>query len=130
MNPTLLTLIIVMPILGVPLVAATATRSRTLTAWMAAAAMGASLVALLMLAQEIFSGKVLIARLSWLPEWGFDLALRLDGLSFLFAALILGIGLLIALYAAYYLPEKDRSYRRILVTSIGIKRQWLEHLGW
>jgi hypothetical protein len=22
------------------------------------------------------------------------------------------------------------SYRRILVTSIGIKRQWLEHLGW
>ena len=43
-----------------------------------------------------------------MPEWGIDLALRLDGLSLLFAILILGIGVLIVLYAAYYLPQSDR----------------------
>jgi len=45
--------------------------------------------------------------LPWLPELGLNLSLRLDGLGFLFALLILGIGLLVILYARYYLSKKD-----------------------
>lgn len=104
----LLILILLFPVLGIPLVVIASTHSRRAAAWTAAGAMAAALAVLLTLARSTFAGTVLIARQVWLPEWGLDLALRLDGLGFLFAALILGIGLLIVLYAAYYLPEKDR----------------------
>lgn len=49
----------------------------------------------------------LTASYSWLPEIGINLSLRLDGLGFLFALLILGIGLLVILYARYYLSEQE-----------------------
>ncbi len=57
--------------------------------------------------ESVFAREVLIARQGWLPDLGLDLALRLDGLGFLFALLILGIGLLVILYARYYLSKKD-----------------------
>ena len=43
----------------------------------------------------------------WLPSLGVDLVLRLDGLSWLFALLIIGIGALIVLYARYYMSSAD-----------------------
>ena len=43
----------------------------------------------------------------WVPEIGLNLSFRLDGLSMMFAGLILFIGLLIILYAAYYLAPED-----------------------
>ncbi|TNF56066.1 MAG: monovalent cation/H+ antiporter subunit A, partial [Burkholderiales bacterium] len=43
----------------------------------------------------------------WVPEIGLNLGFRLDGLSLMFAGLIMGIGLLIILYASYYLSPKD-----------------------
>jgi multicomponent K+:H+ antiporter subunit A len=58
-------------------------------------------------ALEVARGGVVIIRRPWLDAWGLDLAFRLDGLGLLFAILILGIGLLIVLYATYYMPEKD-----------------------
>jgi multicomponent K+:H+ antiporter subunit A len=104
----LLPLILLVPFLGVPLTAFAARRSRAAAAWAAGAAMAAGLVAALALAPEVFAGNVVHWRVSWLPEWGLDFALRFDGLGLLFTLLILGIGILIVLYAAYYLPEKDR----------------------
>ena len=48
-----------------------------------------------------------MVRYPWLTELGLDLSFRLDGLSFLFALLILGIGLLVILYARYYLAKQE-----------------------
>ncbi|QIB32723.1 monovalent cation/H+ antiporter subunit A [Ancylobacter pratisalsi] len=45
--------------------------------------------------------------LDWLPMLGLDFTLRLDGLSWLFAILISGIGALVALYARYYMSPDD-----------------------
>tara|TARA_B100000678_G_scaffold149303_1_gene124572 strand:- start:3230 stop:5896 length:2667 start_codon:yes stop_codon:yes gene_type:complete len=45
------------------------------------------------------------------PQLGLDLAFRLDGLSLLFNVLILGIGLLIILYAHYYLDPSENYAR-------------------
>lgn len=42
---------------------------------------------------------------SWVPSLGLDLSFRLDGLSFLFACLISGIGTLVQIYALAYLRE-------------------------
>lgn len=108
MGPILLNLTLAAPFVGALLVVATARHSRSAAAWTAAAFMAAGLVALVPLVPAALSGTVLTTRIPWLPEWGLDFALRLDGLGLLFALLILGIGLLIVLYAAYYLPVYDR----------------------
>ncbi|UUY07910.1 monovalent cation/H+ antiporter subunit A [Pseudomonas sp. J452] len=62
---------------------------------------------LLWLTPQVFAGEVLLVSQPWLPQLGFNLSLRLDGLALLFALLILGIGLLVILYARYYLSERE-----------------------
>ncbi|MDA9003950.1 monovalent cation/H+ antiporter subunit A [bacterium] len=53
----------------------------------------------------VLSGESVVFTLTWVAQLGLDFTLRLDGLSLLFALLILGIGLLVMLYARYYLPK-------------------------
>ncbi|MHB1224209.1 MAG: monovalent cation/H+ antiporter subunit A [Gemmatimonadaceae bacterium] len=43
----------------------------------------------------------------WLPALGLDLVIRLDGLALLFALLVFGIGVLVIVYARYYLDADD-----------------------
>ena len=102
-----LALIIALPFLGIflPLLAERLGRSAC-----AAAAGVAPLTALVLLLSQqsaVFSGELLKVKLEWLPALGLNLSLRLDGLGFLFALLILGIGLLVILYARYYLSKKE-----------------------
>ncbi|UWQ59858.1 monovalent cation/H+ antiporter subunit A [Leisingera caerulea] len=55
----------------------------------------------------IFRGETVFAAVDWLPALGLNAHFFLDGLGFLFAAMILGIGLLIILYARFYLSRED-----------------------
>ncbi|WP_372880353.1 monovalent cation/H+ antiporter subunit A [Psychromonas sp.] len=59
----------------------------------------------------VFDGAVISHQIAWVSSLGLNLSLRLDGLAFLFATLILGIGLLVILYARYYLSERDNMSR-------------------
>ncbi|MBU0620398.1 MAG: monovalent cation/H+ antiporter subunit A [Gammaproteobacteria bacterium] len=68
----------------------------------------ACLTLLLPLIPDAMNGVVLLASVTWLPDWGLMLSLRLDGLGLMFSLLILGIGLLVTLYAYYYLPGHDK----------------------
>jgi multicomponent K+:H+ antiporter subunit A len=52
-------------------------------------------------------GEVLRYEARWMPAYGFDLVLRMDGLAWLFAILVLGIGVLVMLYARYYMSPED-----------------------
>ncbi|HRK17523.1 MAG TPA: monovalent cation/H+ antiporter subunit A [Hyphomicrobiaceae bacterium] len=108
MGFSLLAVMLAAPFVGAILAAAAARRSRSAATWAAAATMVAGLLAMAPMVPAVMSGGVLVDRTPWLPDWGLDIALRLDGLGLLFAILILGIGLLIVLYATYYLPEYDR----------------------
>ncbi|KAK0330634.1 hypothetical protein LTR94_032090, partial [Friedmanniomyces endolithicus] len=45
--------------------------------------------------------------ISWMPSLGLDLTLRLTGFTWLFALIILGIGVLVMLYARYYMSHQD-----------------------
>ena len=56
---------------------------------------------------SVLAGDVVKARFEWLPALGLNVNLHLDGLAFFFAALILGIGLLIIAYARSYLARGD-----------------------
>ena len=76
----------------------------------AAAAAIATLAALLLtIAQfgRIAGGEVLRMRAAWLPEAGLDLVWRMDGLAWLFSVIVLGIGLLVLVYARYYMSRDD-----------------------
>jgi multicomponent K+:H+ antiporter subunit A len=44
---------------------------------------------------------------AWLPSIGLNLVLRLDGLSWIFALLVLVIGFLVVVYARYYMAPED-----------------------
>ena len=62
-------------------------------------------------ARRVFAGETLHSTLSWIPSLDLSLAFRLDGLALLFAILVLGIGLLVILYARYYLSAKEKAGR-------------------
>lgn len=66
-----------------------------------------ALTILLTHAPEVLQGQVIQFRVDWIPQLGLDLDFRLDGLGFLLAGLILGIGLLIILYANHYLSADE-----------------------
>src|SRR3990167_5368551 len=92
-----LALIVALPFLGMilPLLADRLGRSACSVA--AALAPLAALILLLAQQSSAFAGELLRVKLS----------LRLDGLGFLFALLIIGIGLLVILYARYYLAKQE-----------------------
>ena len=82
-------------------------RGRDVSVWTTAAVTAASLALLLWLSPVVFDGVVLQANWPWLPQLGLNFTFRLDGLALLFGLLITGIGLLVILYARYYLAERD-----------------------
>lgn len=82
-------------------------RSRTLTAVAAFAVTAGSLALLLAEAPAVLAGQAVMQTWSWVPELGLSLSFRLDGLSLLFGGLITGIGLLIVVYAHFYLSPTD-----------------------
>ena len=107
-----LALVVLLPLLAGTTLCWAAGRSdaparRRLTAWLAAGVTGAALALLLSQAGAVFGGQVLLVQTEWLPAIGLNLGLRLDGLALMFALLITGIGLLIILYAAWYLHADD-----------------------
>ena len=99
--------LILLPLLGLlgALLPALGGRSPRVSARLAAAVVLAGLIMAGLQAPVVMGGDVLVERWTWLPAAGLDLSLRVDGLSLLFTFLIQGIGLLIVLYAHYYLPS-------------------------
>ena len=102
-----LLLIALLPFLGALLPGLLIRAGRDSCAWSAAVVTGTALLGLLVHAPVIFAGGVVSYRLDWLPVIGLNANFQLDGLSFLFAGLILGIGLLIIIYARFYLDRRD-----------------------
>ena len=104
----MLFLIVLLPLLlGTAATAWLGQRARGLTALLAGAVTAGSLGLLLAQAPSVFAGETVSNRWSWVPELGLSLSFRLDGLSLMFAGLILFIGLMIVIYAHFYLSAKD-----------------------
>ncbi|GGJ88983.1 monovalent cation/H+ antiporter subunit A [Pseudomonas matsuisoli] len=102
-----LALIIALPLLGTFLSLMTDRFGRS---WCASATAIAPAIALALLLQHlpaVLDGNTLLFQQEWLPAIGLNFSLRLDGLGFMFALMILGIGLLVILYATYYLGKEE-----------------------
>lgn len=105
----------VLPFMAAALVALATQFARPLATWIAfaAALLGLGLLASERIGMATFG--VLKWRRDWVPELGLSFALRLDGLSFMFALLVLAIGLLIFIYAHYYLAGSESLPRLYLL---------------
>ena len=82
-------------------------RSRLGAATVAFAITSASLALLVGQGGAVMAGETVMNVWPWVPSLGLNLGFRLDGLSMMFAGLILFIGLLIIVYAHFYLSAKD-----------------------
>ena len=102
-----LPLVVFLPFLGAIAAPLFALGGRT------AIAIASSVPALIALAalfphwETLANGGTVLQSWEWLPAIGISFSFRLDGLSLLFALLILVIGVLIILYARYYLKPAE-----------------------
>ncbi len=102
-----LALIVALPFLGALLPGLLIRAGRATCANATLAVTATAFLGLLVHAPAVFSGDLIGARFEWLPQLGLHANFFLDGLGFLFAGLILGIGLLIIFYARFYLSKTD-----------------------
>ncbi len=107
----LLLFLMLTPFLAALAIACAQRLPRNMIAWMAGLAPITGLVLLALLTSDVLAGSIPRASWEWMPGLGVNLSLRLDGLAWMFAGLVLGIGALIVLYAAYYLSEEDSAPR-------------------
>ncbi len=102
-----LALIAALPFLGALLAGLTIRFGRTASAASAFAVTAVALGLIVPHIPDVLQGKAVQTQIVWLPSLGMNANFMLDGLGLLFAILILGIGLLIILYAGFYLSAKD-----------------------
>jgi len=110
MNPSLL-LLLALPFLMAVAVASLRRTSRSTAAWLAAAAPLGGLALLAGMTPEILGGGIVRSFGQWLPQIGLAFSLRVDGLAWMFAGMVLAIGALVVMYAHYYLSARDNAHR-------------------
>ncbi|WP_238376299.1 monovalent cation/H+ antiporter subunit A [Marinagarivorans algicola] len=103
--------VVLLPLIGTLVPLFTERFGRNICAFCVALLPAWSLILVLMYAPDIFNGQAIRQTIEWIPAIGLEVSFRLDGLSLLFLLLILGIGLLVILYARYYLSLKDSMSR-------------------
>jgi multicomponent K+:H+ antiporter subunit A len=102
-----LALIAALPFLGAILCSMAIRWGRTACALVAGLVAATALFGILGHASAVTDGQVIQTQIAWMPSLGLNANFMLDGLGLLFAILILGIGLLIILYARFYLAAED-----------------------
>ena len=102
------------PFAGAVLLAGVDNRRRRTVAWLAGIVTLLALALVVTTAPAVFGGEVLRWSIDWLPALGLKFGFRMDGLAWLFALLITGIGALVVLYAGYYLAADDPPARFFL----------------
>ncbi|ALE03241.1 monovalent cation/H+ antiporter subunit A [Bartonella ancashensis] len=103
----MLILLILLPFGGSVIIGFFRSTAKNNEAWFAGAIALFSLLFTIMLYPAVRGNNVARLNIPWLPEWGVDMTLRMDGLSWLFCLLITGIGLLVVVYARYYMDPAD-----------------------
>src|SRR4051812_15616680 len=100
-------LIVLLPFLGACVPPLTARSGRNVCASATATISLMALLLLLARGPEVYCGEAVAWSVPWVPQIGLSFSFFIDGLGLFFAALILGIGLLIILYARFYLDRED-----------------------
>jgi len=112
MPPSLaLTSLVALPFVAAVAVWMLPASERKLESWLAGIVAVAGFVVTLQFFPAIAAGGRVRHEIEWIPSLGLNLVLRIDGLAWLFCVLVTFIGLLVVLYARYYLSPKDNAPR-------------------
>ncbi len=106
-SETILIAILVLPFAGGCIAAWFPTNARNAEAYLAGTISLTALALVAALYPEIAAGKIIQYKAAWIPEFGLEFSIRVDGFAWIFAALITGIGCLIVLYARYSMKAAD-----------------------
>ena len=103
----ILLLFLLVPFLGIAIASTFPVYARNLAAWFAAAIALGGVVLTFALYPAVVEQGVVRYQLNWMPDYGLNLILRMDGLVWLFSLLIQAMCLLVVLYARYYMSAQD-----------------------
>jgi multicomponent K+:H+ antiporter subunit A len=113
MDGRMLFLLVLLPFIGSVITGLFRGADRSGSAWFTAAIALVAFILTASLYPIVSDGKVLRGTVEWLPAYGLNVTLRMDGFAWLFAMLITGIGLLVVIYA------------RCRVSSLSYCRLWV-----
>lgn len=103
-----LTLIVLLPFAGALIAAFLPSHARNAASWLSGLVTLACTTLVVSLYSNVNGAEaVLRERLGWAPRLGLELYLRMDGYAWLFALLISFMGVLVVLYARYYMSPQD-----------------------
>ncbi|MDO5647820.1 monovalent cation/H+ antiporter subunit A [Paracoccus sp. (in: a-proteobacteria)] len=80
---------------------------RTAAAWVSGLFLTGGLAIMAGLYDTIDEGRVIRGTLEWMPSIGLNLNFRMDGFAWMFVTLVLAIGVLVVLYARFYMSKTD-----------------------
>ena len=83
------------------------THARNAAAWLAGMTTFACLLIVWAFYPVVEQSGVARYEMGWMPGLGLRFVLRMDGFAWIFAGLVTGIGLLVVLYARYYMSAED-----------------------
>ena len=102
-----LLLILALPFAGSLLAAVLPANARNAEAWLAGLVALACVVLTAMQFDAVRNGEAAYAYLNWAPTLGLNIVLRMDGYSWLFSMIVSLMGVLVVLYARYYMSPED-----------------------
>ncbi|MDT1061317.1 monovalent cation/H+ antiporter subunit A [Paracoccus sp. CPCC 101403] len=103
----LLLLLVLTPFVSSALAATLPVGSRNAETWLAGLTMAVALAILAVLYPAVAEGGKIVETVEWASSAGLDLTFRLDGFAWLFMILVAGIGMLVLVYARYYMAADD-----------------------
>ena len=107
LEENLLILLAALPFVAALAMATMSTRAHSAAAWVCGAFVVAGIGLLAMLHRQVADGVVLRAVWDWVPSLGLSITFRMDAFVWLMVSLVFGIGLLVLIYARYYLTKSD-----------------------
>ena len=102
-----LCLIVILPFIASLCAAFMTSGSRKVASWIAGSVALASTMLAASLYPAIADGEVIRFVASWAPQYGLEFNLRMDGFAWMFTMLVSGMGVLVVLYARYYMSAAD-----------------------
>ena len=104
-----LALLLALPFIGSAVAALLPTNARNAeSTWAGAVALAVALIQVaLLFPRRARRRRRSASDIAWLPSVGLDLVVRIDGFAWMFAMLVTGIGVLVVLYARYYMSPAD-----------------------
>src|SRR5690606_37447850 len=106
-DANLLLFLLLLPFAGSVAASLLPSNARNAEAWLSGLISVTAFAITAFLYPSVKNGGVVRREAEWLPELGVNFTLRMDGFGWMFSVLITGIGLLVVIYARYYMSPKD-----------------------